>query len=236
MFPYIFTYMCVCVCAYLCMCVCVRTHAKSLQSCLSLCHPMDCSLPSSFVHWILQARILEWVAMSSSRGSSPPRDQTHVFYVSCIDRWVLYHCCCCCCKVASVVSNSVWPHRRQPTRLPRLWDSPGRNTGVGCHFLLQCMKVKSESEVAQLCPTLADPIDCGPPDSSVHGIFQTRFFTTSATKSIIFYILSLNVCNVICQLCLNKAGEKRLWERTSSNRHKIKLKEPEINLPTSAGS
>ena len=53
--------------------------------------------------------------------------------------------------------NSVRPHRRQPTRLPRTWDSPGKNTGVGCHFLLQCMKVKSESEVAQLCPTLATP-------------------------------------------------------------------------------
>ena len=51
----------------------------------------------------------------------------------------------------------MWPHRRQPTRLPRPWDSPGKNTGVGCHFLLQCMKVKSESEVAQSCPTLATP-------------------------------------------------------------------------------
>ena len=64
---------------------------------------------------------------------------------------------CCCCCIASVVSNSVRPHRRQPTRLPRSWDSPGRNTGVGWHFLLQCMKVKSESEVAQSCPTLATP-------------------------------------------------------------------------------
>jgi len=54
----------------------------------------------------------------------------------------------------------VWPHRRQPTRLPCPWDSPGKNTGVGCHFLLQCMKVKSESEVAQSCPTLSDPMDC----------------------------------------------------------------------------
>ena len=62
-----------------------------------------------------------------------------------------------CCCVASVVSNSVRPHRRQPTRLPRPWDSPGKNTGVGCHFLLQCMKVKRESEVAQSCPTLATP-------------------------------------------------------------------------------
>ena len=73
-----------------------------------------------------------------------------------------------------MVSDSVRPHRRQPTRLLRPWDSPGKNTGVGCHFLLQCMKVKSESEVTQSCPTLSDPMDCGPPGSSVHGIFQAR--------------------------------------------------------------
>ena len=66
------------------------------------------------------------------------------------------------------------PHRRQPTRLPRPWDSPGKNTGVGCHFLLQCMKVKSESEVAQSCPTLSDPVDCSLPGSYAHGIFQAR--------------------------------------------------------------
>ena len=82
--------------------------------------------------------------------------------------------CCCCCQVTSVVSDSVRPHRRQPTRLPRPWDSPGKNTGVGCHFLLQCMKVKSGSEVVQLCPTLLDPMDCSRPGSSVHGIFQAR--------------------------------------------------------------
>ena len=76
--------------------------------------------------------------------------------------------------VASVVSDSVRPHRRQPTRLLRPWDSPGKNTGVGCHFLLQCMKVKSESEVAQSCLTPSDPMDCSLPGSSVHGIFQAR--------------------------------------------------------------
>ena len=81
---------------------------------------------------------------------------------------------CCCCCVASVVSDSVRPHRRQPTRLPRPWDSLGKNTGVGCHFLLQCVKVKSQSEVAQLCPTLRDPMDCSLPGSSVHRIFQAR--------------------------------------------------------------
>ena len=63
--------------------------------------------------------------------------------------------CCCCCSLGSVVSDSVRPHRRQPTRLPRPWDSSGKNTGVGCHFLLQCMKGKSESEVSQSCPTTA---------------------------------------------------------------------------------
>ena len=72
------------------------------------------------------------------------------------------------------MSDSVQPHRWQPTRLPHLWDSPGKNTGVGCHFLLQYMKVKSESEVAQSCPTLQDPMDCNLPSSSVHGIFQAR--------------------------------------------------------------
>ena len=72
------------------------------------------------------------------------------------------------------MSNSVRPQRRQPTRLPHPWDSPGKNTGVGCHFLLRCMKVKSESEVAQSCPTLSNPMDCSLPGSSVHGIFQAR--------------------------------------------------------------
>ena len=67
------------------------------------------------------------------------------------------YCCCCCCYVASVVSDSVRPYRRQPSWLPSRWDSPGKNTGVGCHFLLQRMKVKSESEVAQSYPTLSDP-------------------------------------------------------------------------------
>ena len=71
------------------------------------------------------------------------------------------------------MSDSVQPHGWKLTRLPRPWDSPGKNTGVGCHFLLQCMKVKSESEVAQLCPTLSDPMDYSLPGSSIHGIFQT---------------------------------------------------------------
>ena len=91
-----------------------------------------------------------------------------------MDRGAWWATVCCCCYVASVVPDSAQPHRRQPTRLPPPWDSPGKNTGVGCHFLLQCMKVKSESEIAQSCPTLSEPMDCSPPGSSVHGIFQPR--------------------------------------------------------------
>ena len=72
------------------------------------------------------------------------------------------------------MSDAVRPHRWKPTRLPHPWDSPGKSTGVGCHFLLQCLKVKSEREVAQSCPTLSDPMDCSLPGSSIHGIFQAR--------------------------------------------------------------
>ena len=72
------------------------------------------------------------------------------------------------------MSDAVRLHRRQPTRLPHPWDSLGKNNGVGCHFLLQCMKVQSESEVAQSCQTLSNPMDCSLPGSSIHGIFQAR--------------------------------------------------------------
>ena len=72
------------------------------------------------------------------------------------------------------MSNSVRPHRQQPTRLRRPWGSPGKNTGVGCHVLLQSMKVESESEVAQSCPTPRDPMDCSLPVSPVHGTLQAR--------------------------------------------------------------
>ena len=94
------------------------------------------------------------------------------------DSWVFWSLCI---FAAATVAKSLQscptlcdPHRRQPTRLPRPWDSPGKNTGVGCHFLLQCLKVKSESEVAQSFPTLSNPMDCSLPGSSVHGTFQAR--------------------------------------------------------------
>ena len=89
------------------------------------------------------------------------------------------------------MSVSVRPHRRQPTRLPHPWDSPGKNTGVGCHFLLQCMKVKSQSEVAQSCLTLSDPMDCSLP-SSIHGIFQARVLEWGATA------FSVESCPTLC--------------------------------------
>ena len=79
------------------------------------------------------------------------------------------------------MSDPVRPHRQQPTRLPRPSDSPGKNTGVGCHFLLQWMKVKSESEVARSHPTLSDPMDCSLSGSSIHGIFQARVSEWVAT-------------------------------------------------------
>ena len=79
------------------------------------------------------------------------------------------------------MSDSVRPHRGQPIRLLRPWDSLGKNTGVGCHFLLQRVKVKIESEVAQSCPTLSDPMDYSLPGSSVHGIFQARAVEWGAT-------------------------------------------------------
>ena len=92
------------------------------------------------------------------------------------------------------MSDSVRPHRWQPTRLPSPWNSSGKNTGVGCHFLLQCSKVKSESEVAQLYPTLSNPMDWSLPGSSIHGIFQARvlewgaiaFFRVKEYRNFIF--------------------------------------------------
>ena len=159
-------------CHFLLQCIKVKSEREVAQSCPTPSDPMDCSPPGSSVHGIFQARVLEWVAMPFCRASSPPRDQTSV---SCIaGRFFTVLAIAAAAAVASVVSDSVRPHRQQPSRLPCPWDSPGKNTGGGCHFLLQCMKVKSESEVTQSCPTLSDPMDWSPPGSSVHGIFQAR--------------------------------------------------------------
>ena len=159
-------------------------------SCPTLCNSMDCSTPGSSVREIFQARVLEWVAISFFRGSSQPRDQTWVSYIAgrFFTIWALQKVPCVCLLLLLLLLLShfshVGPcatHRRQPTRLPHPWDSPGKNTGGGCHLLLQCIKVKSESEVAQSCPTLSNPMDCSPPGSSVHGIFQARALEWGAT-------------------------------------------------------
>src|SRR5574342_3357 len=98
------------------------------------------------------------------------------------------------------MSDSVQPHRQQPTRLLCPWDSPGKNTGVGCHFLLQCIRVKSESEVAQSCPTLSDPMDCSPPGSSIHGIFQARVLEWGAiafSESSMTNLQTIKKCSIL---------------------------------------
>ena len=103
------------------------------------------------------------------------------------------------------MSDSVRPHKRQPTRLPHPWDSPGKNTGVGCHFLLQRMKVKSESEVAQSCSTFSDPRDCSLPGSSVHGIFQARVLEWGAIAFSVNYP-TLDLFHVHCWIIFHHAS------------------------------
>ena len=107
------------------------------------------------------------------------------------------------------MSDSVQPHRWQPTRLPRPWDSPGKNTVVGCHFLLQCMKVKSESEVTQSCLTLINPMDCSLPGSSVHGIFQARVLEWGAIAfSDIYIYIYIYIHTCICGICYTSYIQK----------------------------
>ena len=116
------------------------------------------------------------------------------------------------------MSDSVRPHRRQPTRLPCPWDSLGKNTGVGCHFLLQCMKVKSESEVTQSCPTLSDPMDCSLPGSSVHGIFQARVLEWGAIVFSNFLYLSHSLMFKLLPL-------RNFYQNGNNNQVKRYLKE-----------
>ena len=113
--------------------------------------------------------------LSDPMDCSPPGSSVHGVFQAKVLEWSAI-----AFSVISVVSNSVRPYGRKPARFFYPWDSPGKNTGVGCHFLLLCMKVKCESEVAQSCPTLSDPMDCSPPGSSVHGIFQARVLESGA--------------------------------------------------------
>ena len=185
--------MCVCVCVCMCVCVCVcriphpwdspgkntgvgchfllqcmkvESESEVAQLYPTLSDPMDCSLPGSSIHEILQARVLEWGAIAFSD-----------FFLTLIKfklQTIKVICAAAAAKSLQSCPTLCNPRDSSPPGSPRPWDSPGKNTGVGCHFLLQCMKVESESEVAQLYPTLSEPMDCGLPDSSVHGIFQAR--------------------------------------------------------------
>ena len=123
------------------------------------------------------------------------------------------------------------PHRRQPTRLPRPWDSPGKNTGVGCHFLLQCMKVERESKVAQSRPTLCDPMDCSLPGSSIHGIFQARVLESQPCSTSQFTIILPKIISQIstCMwipvsaLLLGEPSLTQLWKTKQRLRSCSKL-------------
>ena len=93
------------------------------------------------------------------------------------------------------------PIDRQPTKLPRPWDSPGKNTGVDCHFLLQCVKVKSESEVAQSHPARRDPMDCSLPGSSAHGFSRQEYWSgvpSPSPKPYTAAVKSLQSCATLC--------------------------------------
>ena len=128
-------------------------YVSMLFSCL--CHPL------------LPPRCLSLFSMSAISVAVLQIDSSVPFF--------LIPCICVAAAAAAKLRQSCLTLcTPKPTRLPSPWDSPGKNTGVGCHFLLQCMKVKRESEVAQSCLTLRDPMDCSPPGSSVHGIFQAR--------------------------------------------------------------
>ena len=149
------------------------------QSCPTLCNPMECSLPDILAQGDSPGKNNGGGSLSLLQGifltQESNQDLLHC-------RRILYqlsyqgspHFLHAAAAVLLQSCPTVRPQRLQPTRLPCPWDSPGKNTGVGCHFLLQCRRVKSESEVAQSCPTLHDPMDCSLPGSSVHGICQAR--------------------------------------------------------------
>ena len=114
------------------------------------------------------------------------------------------------------MSDSVQPRRWQPTRLPDPWDSPGKSTGVGCHFLLQCMKVKSESEVVQWCPTPSDPMDCSPPGPPVHGISQARVLEWGAIAFSIDEVTKVQRKQIACPRFPAVPGAEKFLEVLNS--------------------
>ena len=119
------------------------------------------------------------------------------------------------------MSDSVRPQRGQTTRLPCPWDSTGENNGVGCHFLLQRMKVESEIEVAQSCQTLSDPTDCSPPGSSVHVTFQARILEwgTIAFCYLTYFVKTIKISSAFSLSIVNlKYTSDRCWICVESKR------------------
>ena len=158
------------------LCACSVT-----QSCLFLCDPTNYSSPASSVHGPFQVRILEWIAISSSRGSSQPRDQT---WVSCTGRWILYHwatwksnrapAAAAAAKLLQSCLTLCHPIDRSPPGSPIPGILQARTLEWVAISFSNRWKWKLKSEVAQSCPTLSDPMDCSLPGSSIHGIFQAR--------------------------------------------------------------
>ena len=140
--------------------------AKVLQSCPTLRDPMDCSPPGPSIHGIFQARILEWGAIAFSDLSAAAAKSLQS-----------------CPTLCDPIDGS--------HQVPHPWDSPGKNSGVGCHFLLQCVKGKSEREIAQSCLTLSNPMDCSLPGSSVHGIFHARVLEWGAIAFSVIHCRSM---------------------------------------------
>ena len=130
--------------------------------------------------------------------------------------------------------NMVRLHRWQPTRLCRPWDSPGKNTGVGCHFLLQCMKVKSESEFTQSCPTLSNPMDCSVPGSSIHGIFQARVLEWGAIAIQCFFAALPVIWNLgLLHMSVEAKWHAQIKERKKERFITCSSKENTRDLPQS---
>ena len=136
------------------------------------------------------------------------------------------------------MSDSVRPHRWPPTRLLCPWYSPGKNTGVGCHFLLQRMKVKSESEVAQSCLTLSNPMDCSLPGSSIHGIFQARVLEWDAIAfCFIDYAKPLTVLfTTNCGKLLKRWEYQTTWPACWEICTQVKKQQLELDMKQQTGS
>ena len=151
---------------------------------MTLCNAMDYSPPGSCVHGIFQARILEWVATFYSRGSSQPRDWTHISCISCSGRWILDHCATWealflgrtdLIFLTAKVIGELAETRAQSWPLV----APQGQAGFSWKSCLVCVGTKSP----QSCLTLCDPMDCRPPDASIHGIFQAGMLEWIAMPS-----------------------------------------------------